>query len=67
MPKYRQDAKGNIAAIKLDFVSAIRTEIQNGDSFLLKVEDANAFEEYSNYLTLAEMQACFKKAFSTCR
>jgi hypothetical protein len=64
MPKYRQDAKGNIAAIKQDFVSALRTELANGDSFLLQVQDANAFEEYSNYLTLAEMQACFKKAFA---
>lgn len=62
MPKYRDDAKGNIAATKEDCVASMRGNIANSDHFTLAPEDCECYQEYAQYLTEKELAACFKKA-----
>lgn len=63
-PKYREDAKGSIKAIKAECIDAMAFEQQDPecDGFVVMVEDSRVFSEYSQYLTLPELQACFKSA-----
>jgi hypothetical protein len=61
-PKYREDAKDSIAGVKADFVNVLRNELSSGDAFLFTVEDSERFDEYAQYLTTRELQACFKAA-----
>lgn len=64
-PKYRADIAGNVAAIKADCVAMFRGEIQQADHFIVAHEDCTStLGEYSQYLTDAELRACFKKAQS---
>ena len=61
-PKYRADAKGQIAEVKAECVATMKNIIKNSDSFILAAEDCDCFDEYAAYLTVPELNACFKKA-----
>lgn len=63
MPKYRADVAGNLAGIKEDCIATFRGEMNNADCFIIDMEDCeNTMREYGDYLTVAELRACFKKA-----
>jgi hypothetical protein len=63
-PEYRDDiGKGELPNIKTDFQSILQNEISNGDCFMLDVTDSEAYQEYSKYLTDAEMRAIFKHLY----
>jgi hypothetical protein len=63
-PRYRADIKGQVAQFLDDFQASVAGEINNPESmnFLLCVEDADAYEEFKDYLTDKEMTAAFKRA-----
>ena len=61
-PKYRSDAKGQIAEVKAECVATMRNCIANADSFVLLAEDCECYDEYAQYLTAPELATCFKKA-----
>jgi len=61
-PKYRADCKGQMKATKDDCVASMRGNIANADCFILLAEDCECYDEYAQYLTTAELSACFKKA-----
>ena len=61
-PKYRADAKGQIAELKAECVATMRNILNTADCFILAAEDCDCYDEYAQYLTGAELVACFKKA-----
>lgn len=62
MPKYREDAKGKIPALKAECVDMMRGNIATSDCFTVLPEDCECYDEYSQYLTEKELADCFKKA-----
>lgn len=63
MLKYRYDIKGEVRAVIQEFKDSLRVEILNAECFTFGVEETEAWKEYSNYLTDAEM----RKAASSIR
>ena len=61
-PRYRADAKGQIAKIKEECADIMRNQINAAEEFILAAEDCPCYEEYADILTPAELSACFKKA-----
>ena len=62
-PKYRADIVGNVKGCIADFECGIRGELSNADNeFIFDVADTSNYEEWKDYLTLAEMKAAFKRA-----
>ena len=64
-PKYRADAKGQIAEVKAECVATMRNVIKNSDTFILTAEDCDCYDEYAQYLTAPELAACFKRAMKS--
>lgn len=61
-PKHRADVAGNIKASIADFEHGVRNELEHSGEFLFAVEDTHNYDEWKDYLTLAEMRAAFKRA-----
>ena len=61
-PKYRADIKGMVKENIADFEMGVRNEFKYGENFVFTVEDTEAFQEYKDTLTMAEMKAAFKRA-----
>jgi len=65
-PRYRDDIKGEVRAFKADFADSIHGEITNSeDGFLLfcweDLMETNAWREYADYLTEAELKKITNK------
>lgn len=65
-PRYRADIVGNIKASIAEFEDSVRGELANPErmEFLLAVEDSQAYQDWKDYLTEAEMKAAFKGALA---
>ena len=61
-PQYRADIAGNVKASIEDFECGIRNEMAHSDDFIFAVTDSHNFEQWKDYLTLAEMTSAFKRA-----
>lgn len=61
-PIYRADIAGEVHLHIDDCEFQMRNEIQSGELFILCAEDTSAWEEFSEYLTVKEMRAAFKRA-----
>ena len=59
IPKYREDTKGRLSAFKADFRASLAGECGLEHSFYfgtdIEVRESEAYQEYSDYLTDAEM------------
>jgi hypothetical protein len=64
-PKYRSDIAGNVKNCIADFEHGLRNELANSEEFIFLVEDSSNYEEWKDFLTLAEMRAAFKRAQTT--
>jgi hypothetical protein len=65
VPKYREDIKGHVRAIKSECVDLMAGEIKHTDCFIMCWDDCTlAVQEYTQYLTDAELAACFKLAIA---
>lgn len=61
-PKYRNEIKGEVAAVKRDCVDTFRGELRSDDNFIFNWRDTKTYREYADMLTERELEACFKKA-----
>lgn len=65
-PKYRADVKGSLAVTKRECTDMFRSEMNQSDVFCLTPDCCEStMREYSDYLTAAELTACFKKALQS--
>ncbi len=62
VPRYRQDIAGRVAAVKAECTDAMRCEAENADFFVASLSDLAVTDDYRDFLTQAELLACFKKA-----
>lgn len=61
-PIYRDDIKGQVKQIMADCQAQMAGEIRNSSNFVFLPKDTEAYQEYAVYLTLPELQRCFKAA-----
>ena len=61
-PRYREDAKGQIATVKAECTDIMRYQVSASEEFILAAEDCPCYAEYADILTAQELTQCFKKA-----
>lgn len=65
-PKYRDDIKGDVAAIKKEYVDSLVGEFNNEESFFFGTKeemlDSESYKKYKEYLTTKELLMGFKAA-----
>lgn len=61
-PILRDEMRHVLPQLRAECAEIMATQIRNADHFIIDPEDCPCFSEYAQFLTSAELRACFKAA-----